>query len=98
MPVEGGEEQFVLDQHRGGYWRYWAVTSQGIYFATAEVSSRPVVEFFSFATGEISQVATLEKPIVDNIWGFSVSPDERWMLFTQQDQGGSDIMLMEDFR
>jgi hypothetical protein len=26
------------------------------------------------------------------------SPDERWMLYAQQDQRGSDIFLMEEFR
>jgi len=30
--------------------------------------------------------------------GFSVSPDRRCILYTQTDQNGSDIMLMENFR
>ncbi len=62
----------MLDHNRAGYWRYWAVTRQGVYFVTAKTPSRPVVEFFSFATGEIGQVATLEKPIADGVWGFSI--------------------------
>jgi hypothetical protein len=28
----------------------------------------------------------------------SVSPDDRWVLFTQNDLEGMDIMLAEDFR
>ncbi|HJQ23482.1 MAG TPA: protein kinase [Blastocatellia bacterium] len=64
ISTEGGEEVPVLDLHRAGYWRYWALADKGIYFVTAETPSRPVIEFFSFATGQVTQVATLEKPIV----------------------------------
>jgi Tol biopolymer transport system component/DNA-binding winged helix-turn-helix (wHTH) protein len=98
IPVEGGEETLVLDHHRAGYWRCWAVTEQGIYFATAETPSRPQIEFFSFATGKVTHVATIEKQIQAGTWGLAVSPDSRWILYTQLDQRGSDIMLMENFR
>jgi hypothetical protein len=30
--------------------------------------------------------------------GLTLSPDGRWMLFTQMDQGGSELMLVENFR
>ncbi len=95
IPVEGGAETPVLDYHQAGFWRAWAVTERGIYFATAENPSRPLIEFFSFATGKVMQIATLEKPF---FLGISVSPDARWLIYTQLDQSGSDIMLMENFR
>ena len=95
IPVEGGAETPVLDHHQAGFWRAWTVTEQGIYFATAENPSRPLIEFFSFATGKVTQIATLEKPFS---LGISVSPDGRWLIYTQLDQSGSDIMLMENFR
>jgi hypothetical protein len=28
----------------------------------------------------------------------SVSPDEHWLLYSQVDQAGSDLMLVENFR
>lgn len=96
--VTGGEETLVLDQHKAGYWRYWAVTEQGLYFATAEAPARPVLEFFNFATGRITPVATLDKQIHGGIWGMTVSPDGRSILYSQYDQRGSDIMVMENFR
>lgn len=74
------------------------MSDQGIYFATAETPSRPVIEFFSFATNQVTQIATLEKPIVQWFPGFAVSPDGRWILWAQMDQSGSDIMLVESFR
>jgi hypothetical protein len=39
----------------------------------------------------------LEKPL-GGVRGLTVSPDGRWILYTQFDQRGSDIMLMENFR
>src|SRR5207244_13637865 len=64
VPVAGGEETLVLDQHRGGLWRYWAVTGKGIYFATAEIPSHPIVEHYSFDANKISFVARLDSPII----------------------------------
>jgi eukaryotic-like serine/threonine-protein kinase len=98
IPTEGGEETPVLDLHKAGYWRYWAMADKGIYFVTAETPSRPVIEFFSFATNQVTQIATLEKPIVQWYPGFAVSPDGRWILCAQLDQSGSDIILLENFR
>lgn len=98
LPVEGGAETFVLDHHQAGLWRSWAVVEQGIYFATAETGTRSLLEFFSFATSQITQIATLDKPIMKQSWGLCISPDGQWLLHTQFDQSGSDIMLMENFR
>jgi hypothetical protein len=70
-----------------------------IYFATAETIEHPLLEFFSFATGKVSPIATVEKKI--SYFGFAgldVSPDGRYIIWQQLDQEGSDIMLMENFR
>ena len=96
-PVAGGEETLVLDHHRAGYWRHWTVVEQGIYFATAENPQQPLIEFFSFATGQVTPVVTLEKEIGKGLSGLSVSPDGRWLIWSQIDQEGSDIMLVENF-
>jgi hypothetical protein len=96
--VKGGVETPVVDHHGAGFWRSWAVTEEGIYFVTAEMPARPIIEFFSFAAGDVRQVAILERPVQSRVWGFSVSPDRRWILYTQIDQSSSDIMLMENFR
>jgi Tol biopolymer transport system component/DNA-binding winged helix-turn-helix (wHTH) protein len=98
MPVAGGEETLVLDHHRAGFWRYWAVTEEGIYFTTAETPDRPLIEFFNFATGKVTTITTMEKRIDGNVPGLSVSPDGRTLIWSQLDQTSSDIMLMENFR
>ncbi|HAF25513.1 MAG TPA: hypothetical protein DCK93_21830, partial [Blastocatellia bacterium] len=98
VPVGGGEETPLLDEHKAGYWRLWTVAEKGIYFATANALSHPVIEFFSFATHKVTPVATLDKPISRSDSGLAISPDRRWLLFSQMDQSGSDIMLVENFR
>jgi Tol biopolymer transport system component/DNA-binding winged helix-turn-helix (wHTH) protein len=98
VPVAGGEETLVVDHHQAGLWRYWAVTDKGIYFATAETPSHPLIEFFNFETRKISTIAKLNKPLFKTDPGLAVSPDEKSLLLVQIDQKGSDIMLMENFR
>ncbi len=98
IPVEGGDETLVLSHHNAGRWRYWRVVDQGIYFASAEKPTGTVIEFFSFTTGKITQVAELDKGIQTGYRGLSVSPDGRWIIYASIDQSGSDIMLMENFR
>jgi Tol biopolymer transport system component len=98
----GGEEVPVDESLRPHYWGNWSVTATGIYFfderAMLESSStgrlKSSVKFFSFATRGISHLTALERVG----WDLTVSPDDRWMLYGQFDQRGSDIMLIEDFR
>jgi Tol biopolymer transport system component/predicted Ser/Thr protein kinase len=65
-----------------------AMGSQG----TAAGSS---LQFLSFATHKISPVVKSDKPLD---LGLAVSPDGRWILYTQFDQAGSELMLVENFR
>jgi len=98
IPVAGGEETLVLDHHQAGLTRQWAVTPQGVWFVTAEAAERPLIEFYSFATNSVTTAATLEKPLPPEISGLTISPDGRWLLWTQMDQVNSDITLAENFR
>jgi Tol biopolymer transport system component/serine/threonine protein kinase len=97
VPVAGGEEELVVDHHRAGFWRQWAVSEHGIFFATEETSGHAVIEFYSFATGKVSLIMSLEKGLPDTISGLCVSPDGRRLVWTQLDQISSDITLMNHF-
>jgi len=88
VPAEGGDESQVLDSVNG---RVFAATTGGIYF----ISQRRL-QYFDFSTGISKSILTIEKPTAGSL--LSVSPDERWLLYTQIDQGGSDLMLVENFR
>jgi len=95
MPVEGGEELPVPRFTRLVPWGQWAVLDRGIYFVKAE--SHSAIEFFSFDTGQVNQIAALEKRILGGP-SLSVSSDGRWILFAQIDRNDSDLMLVENFR
>ena len=95
VSVDGGEEVPVLDSV-AGYWGNWAVGLDGIYYIEPETKNGAAIEFFSFATRRITEVASLGKVSVSWV-GFAVSPDGQWALYTLVDQEGSDIMLVENF-
>jgi hypothetical protein len=46
----------------------------------------------------MTPVATTEKKLARWIPSLAVSPDGKHLLYTQIDQQGSDLMLMENFR
>jgi Tol biopolymer transport system component len=89
VPAGGGEETQVLESlvYAGNF----AVVNSGIYFRPTPHS----LEFFSFATGKISSIVTSEKLMGA---GLTISPDRRWILYTQIDQSATELMLVENFR
>jgi Tol biopolymer transport system component len=97
MPTAGGKEEFVTGHHQAGFWRYWRVTEQGIYFATA-TSAGAMLEFYNFANKQISEVARPAHGAERYLPGLAVSPDGRSLLYCQMDRSGSDIMMVENFR
>lgn len=98
VPLAGGEETQV-PLKKSILARKWTITDQGVYFVANDTVSHQVIEFFSFATEKASRIFSPEKEMVP--WGppdLAVSPDGRWLLFTQIDQKSSDIMRVENFR
>jgi len=97
IPVHGGDESRILESV--GDWSRIAVTAAGIYFTpprpTLLKTTDYTIEFFSFSNQQVRTVARLEKP---PFLGLTVSPDGRRLLYTQIDQSGTDLMLVEDIR
>lgn len=97
VPVGGGEELQVLDSFKSEYSGNWAVVNDGIYFINPDAKDGVAMEFFDFATRKVRQVAGLGKVHIVSAC-ISVSPDRRQILYSQVDQVGADIMLVENFR
>jgi Tol biopolymer transport system component len=94
VPVNGGREERVFSEPMDEY--AFAVTSGGMYFIPAAgTQSRNTIRYISFATGRSKELVRLDK---STGVGLAVSQDERWLLYSQLDQEGSDLMLMEDVR
>src|SRR5262249_59656905 len=98
MPVEGGQEALLPELLGVRNYRYWALIDSGIYFVPETTQPGAPIDFFSFLTGKVSRVATIDKPIVYGPSGLAVSTDGHWILYTQADQTSSDIMLVKNFR
>jgi hypothetical protein len=69
----------------------------GVYFVLLQKPTS--IQFLTFATNQIRSIANFQKPIEGPglSGGLSVSPDGRWILCTQVDQAGSELMLVENF-
>jgi len=93
MPVSGGDESLVLPSVVRGAFSF---VSEGIYFIPEPDADRKFsIQFLSFTTDKVKVVAPIPGPTG---WGFSLSPDGRSLLYTQFDEAGSDLMLVENFR
>jgi Tol biopolymer transport system component/DNA-binding winged helix-turn-helix (wHTH) protein len=71
----------------------WTIAPGGIYFVPAD-SPRSLC-YFDFATERIRKLFEIQK---DFNHGLSVSPEGRWVLYSQTDEVNSDIMLEHHFR
>jgi eukaryotic-like serine/threonine-protein kinase len=96
IPADGGPETKVIDK---GSLNSWTITPLGIYFLDNAADPRPAILFYDFASRRLRQVATL--PYEQNIrpvQNIAVSRDGAWLIFSQQDQINSDLILVENLR
>jgi hypothetical protein len=68
---------------------------RGVYFERGRGGPGFVISFMSFSDHAVRDVATINVPVGD---GLTVSPDERSLVYSQIDQSGSDLFLVENFK
>ena len=90
--LDGGGESEVLNgvAHRG-----FALTADRIYYLRDEPGGEIAIRRFMMNTREDSRIATMTKP---TYLGLSLSPDGRYLIYSQVDQEGADLMLVNNFR
>jgi Tol biopolymer transport system component len=96
IPTNGGEEIEVISSLEAGYWGYWAVVDNGIYYL--DMTTKPAIAFFELTTHRTTRVFDLENPPAREAPGLAVSSDKKTILYTQLDSLNSDIILVENFR
>jgi Tol biopolymer transport system component len=90
LRLEGGDEAQVLESVLNNQ---YAASDRGIYFIP---DSKPFsVRFLNFDTGEVTIIANIPR---EPVWGLSVSPDGRSLLYSEFEATRSDLMLVENFR
>jgi hypothetical protein len=94
-PVEGGQPVKVAGPAHD--WPFgFTVTRDGVYYPAPPHSGElRFIRFLSFTTGQDTPVAVASRPF---LFGMSVSPDSKYILFDQLDEIRSDLMLVENFR
>ncbi len=96
IPTTGGEETEVIDSLAAGYWGYWGIVENGIYYL--DTTAKPGIVFFDFTTHRATRVFDLESRPAREATGIAVSPDGGTILYTQLDALSRDIVLVENFR
>jgi Tol biopolymer transport system component len=93
LPLAGGEESEVLPAVAAIGTTY-AIGKQGIYFIRPDgQGSGRELAFLDFASSQATALVTIPRAVE---FGLALSPDERLILYSQIDQVGSDLMLVEN--
>ena len=92
VPVNGGDEVRVVDQ---GVRSSFAVTKNGIFIIDLFAKPAATVSFYSFASRRLQRIGQLPAGSRMAPSKIAVSPDEKWILYVQYDQWGSDIQMIE---
>ena len=92
VPVGGGAEVRVVDQ--GGRGNF-AVTKNGIVIIDPLAKPAATISFYSFASRRLQRIGQLPDGSRMAPSKIAVSPDEKWILYVQYDEWGSDIQMIE---
>jgi len=96
IPVAGGAEEQILPQPKSGFWGYFSVAKDGIYYLDSD-STPPSINFLDTATARSHRLHALDHmPPVYN--GLTVAADGRTLVYTDATPVGSHITLVENFR
>jgi Tol biopolymer transport system component len=74
----------------------WTVVRGGIYFVPADAPHS--ICYFDISTRQVRRIMDVDRDFISHNGGLSVSPDGRWMLYSQVDEVNSDIMVVDHFR
>src|SRR5207249_8000272 len=96
IPTDGGEEIRLTNSLEAGYWGYWAVVQNGIYYL--DTTGRPGIAFLDITARRTMRVFDFENRPALEAPGLAVAPDKTTILYTQLDALNSDIILVENFR
>jgi serine/threonine protein kinase/Tol biopolymer transport system component len=95
MPLAGGDERRILEESGDGDWYNWALGRNGIYLLNRSAQPKEAIEYFELATGKRSTILFPDRRVD---YGVAVAPDERSIMYAQNDLYQSSLILMKNFR
>jgi dipeptidyl aminopeptidase/acylaminoacyl peptidase len=95
VPANGGEAEIIPELATVLHSRYCFVDAKGIYFL-AQTKAPWEIRYFDLATRRISHVIDIPRTPEFFTRSLSVSPAGNWLLYTQVDQSGSEIVMLTD--
>jgi Tol biopolymer transport system component/serine/threonine protein kinase len=95
LKARGVEEPF-MDRLKPGFWGYWGLSRDGVYFVDETgLPGQYSIFFQPFQRGRPVEVSALgRRPMIGDS-AFAVAPDDGSVLYTQVDQSGSDIIIAD---
>jgi hypothetical protein len=84
---------FPKETHWGGDWWFGA---RGLYYLNERAPGSAAIDFLPFGSGARPiRVMSLTAPPARSVTVFSLSPDESWLVWAQDDYRNSDIMMIK---
>jgi Tol biopolymer transport system component/DNA-binding winged helix-turn-helix (wHTH) protein len=97
MPIDGGDEERIMDLPEPWYSRYWDISESGVYFYDVAASPRPAIKYYDFKTRQTTTVLEPEGEAMEWSQGISVSRDGRTLLYGMR-HSTSTLMVTEQIR
>jgi serine/threonine protein kinase/Tol biopolymer transport system component len=94
LPLSGGTPTSVPELASFNVSRYWTLAGNHIYFVSMH-KQNSTLERFDLTRNESQRLGFISHELLPGIPGMSVDPTEHYLLFVQQDQRRSNIMLQE---
>jgi Tol biopolymer transport system component/DNA-binding winged helix-turn-helix (wHTH) protein len=81
VPIDGGEEEQIINMPEPWYLGYWDISERGVYFYDISATPRPAIKYYDFKTRQTTTV--LEPDQQAKTWsaGISVSRDGRTLVY-----------------
>jgi Tol biopolymer transport system component len=99
IPAEGGAEEQVFIPEHDLLWVVIQPTKKGIYYLEFARGARAMeVSFYDFTTRANDVVFRMKNADFFQVMSFSISPDEKYILYPRVDQSQTNLMLVENFR
>jgi hypothetical protein len=93
-----GVEEAHIRELKTGFWGYWAIAEKGLYFVDWPGAGHPAGIFWQPFAGKRTQVGSIEGTPAVADSGLALSPDGRYLLYSQVDTAGSDLLMLENYR